>query len=500
MKKILSILIAAAFAANVSAKVELPSIICDNMVLQQRTGAALWGKASPGKMVTISPSWTQEQYRTKADKKTGEWSLRVATPAAGGPYSIVFSDGEEIKVSNVLIGEVWFCSGQSNMYMRMSGYPSSPVEGAADAIYSAKASIPVRIYEPACRMEAGPARTVDGRWEENTPDVVARSSALAWFFATYLQQVLDVPVGVIVSSFGGSSIQCWIDRPTIEAEFPNEYDLSVLDKPNPEIGGTTPSVLYNGQVAALQPYTFKGMLWYQGCSNRNTPKEFRGTPELYTRLQTSYVKMMREHFQNPDAPFYFVQLSPFWCEDPDAFTNGYFLEAQQKCLETIPNSGMVTTTDLGIYANIHPSDKKTPAHRLAYLALRNEYGIKAFDATAPTYESMKINGEPTFREPVNIPVKSISICFKTYNSDMADSVGPRGIDLEGFEIAGEDRIFHAAHAMASWGRDVIVWSEDVPEPVAVRYAFRNWGPGNLISNSGIPAAPFRTDSWDDLER
>jgi len=496
MKKITIILATLVFATSVSAKVNLPSIICDNMVLQQQTDAALWGKASPGKTVTVSPSWTQKKYQTKADNKTGEWLLRVTTPSAGGPYSIVFSDGEEIRVSNVLIGEVWFCSGQSNMYMRMNGYPSSPVEGAAEAVNSAKATVPVRIYEPACRMENRPVPTVEGRWEENTPNVVVRSSALAWFFATYLQQVLEVPVGIIVSSAGGTSIQCWIDRPTIESEFPNEYDLSILDKQNPEMNWATPCVLYNGQVAALQPYTFKGMLWYQGCSNRSDGRE----PELYTRLQTAYVKMMRDHFRNPDAPFYFVQLSPFWCSDPDAFTTGYFLEAQQKCLETIPHSGMVTTTDLGIYANIHPSDKKTPARRLAYLALQNDYGIKPFDATAPTYESMKINQEPTSREPVNIPVKSITVYFKTYNSDMADSVGPRGIDLEGFEIAGEDRVFHKAHAMAEWGRDVTVWSEDVPEPVAVRYAFRNWGPGNLTNNFGIPAAPFRTDSWDDLER
>lgn len=481
-------------ATGLSAKVELPAVICDNMVLQQQTDVALWGKAAPGKTVTVSPSWTREKTRVTADPESGRWMARIATPAAGGPYEISFSDGERLTVKNVLVGEVWYCSGQSNMYMRMSGYPSSPVLGAAEAAFNAKASTPIRIFETGEHMATSPVYDIPGKWEENTPDVVIRSSALAWFFAERLQSVLDVPVGIIVASYGGSSIEAWIDRPTMAAEYP-EYDLSFLDLRDPSLSVNSPSVLYDGQVAALVPYTFRGMLWYQGCTNRN-----QKNPELYTRLQTTYVRMMRERFQNPDASFYFVQLSPFWSNDADAFTNGYFLEGQQKSLDTIPNSGMVTTTDLGIFANIHPMDKKTPATRLAYLALQNDYGIKPFDATAPTYESMKINQEPLTREPVRIPCKSITVYFKTYNDGMGDSVGPRGEDLVGFEIAGADRVFHKAHALASWGRDVIVWSEEVPEPVAVRYAFRNWGPGNLVSNFGIPAVPFRTDSWDDLER
>ena len=195
-----------------------------------------------------------------------------------------------------------------------------------------------------------------------------------------------------------------------------------------------------------------------------------------------------------------VQIAPYKYDNGRKTHNGYFNEAQQATLKTIPNSGMVTTTDLGIYANIHPVDKKTPATRLAYLALQNDYGIKPFDATAPTYESMVINDGPVNREPLTVTCKSISVLFNTYNQGIADSLGPRGIELEGFEIAGADRVFHKAHAMASWGRDVVVWSEEVPEPVAVRYAFRNWGPGTLKSAFGIPAAPFRTDNWDDLER
>ena len=497
MKKVLfSTLTLFLAAVSLPAKVELPAIICDNMVLQQQTDAALWGTATAGKTVTICPSWTKEKFQVKADPVTGEWMTRVATPSAGGPYEISFSDGDKITVSNVLIGDVWYCSGQSNMYMRMSGYPSSPVIGAAEAAYTAKASTPIRLFEPPERMAGSPELKCGGKWQENTPDVVINSSALAWFFASFLQEVLQVPVGMIVSSSGGSSIQAWIDRETLSEKFSGEFDLSVLDMREPKLNVHSPCGLYNGMAAALAPYTFKGMLWYQGCTNRDYKK-----PEQYTRLQTEYVAMMREKFQNPDAGFYFVQLSPFWCHDPEAFTSGYFYEAQQKTLETIPHSGMVTTTDLGHEANIHPMDKKTPAERLAYLALQNDYGIKPFDATAPTWKSMRINDKPCSFEPgIKVNCKSITITFETYNTGMGGSVGPRNGILEGFEIAGEDRVFHKANAMASWGPDVTVWSYEVPNPVAVRYCFRNWEPGDLKSNFGIPAAPFRTDDWDDLER
>ena len=150
-------------SVSMSAKVELPAVICDNMVLQQQTDAALWGTAAPGKTVTITPSWTREKTRVTADAKTGRWLARIATPAAGGPYEITFSDGEKLTVRNVLIGEVWYCSGQSNMYMRMSGYPSSPVIGAAEAAYGAKPSTPIRIFDTGEHMATSPVYDIPGR-------------------------------------------------------------------------------------------------------------------------------------------------------------------------------------------------------------------------------------------------------------------------------------------------------------------------------------------------
>ena len=465
---------------SVSAKITLPSILSDNMALQQKPDVALWGKAEPGKKVTITPSWNKKKTTIVADSQTGEWKTRVATPEAGGPYEITFSDGEKTTLRNVLIGEVWYCSGQSNMYMRMDGYPSSPVGGAADAVMKAKASTPIRICDVPCRESVTPVEDTGATWKENTPDVVVKSSALAWFFASYLNEVLGVPVGVLVSSSGGSAIESLIDRPVMEEKFAKEFDLSFLDNKDAQVGNQHPSTLFNGQVKALIPFTFKGMLWYQGCSNVTRP-------EQYIRLQTAYVEMMRKYFEVPDAPFYFVQLSPFFYHDADAFTLGYFQEAQQKTLDLIPHSGMAVTTDLGIYDNIHPINKQDAAKRLAWLALENDYGVKGIPSKAPTYREMKVEG--------NV----VTLWFDTYADGNASSVGPRGEQLEGFEVAGEDKVFHKADAMAEWGNYVRVSSPDVEKPVAVRYSFRNFNPGTLTNAFGIPVCPFRTDDWN-IER
>jgi len=475
--------------------IKLASIIGDNMVLQQQTDAALWGKATPGSVVEVSASWGGQVVRTQADSLSGKWLVRIPTPQAGGPYTISFSEidesvrsgegkkvkrssdkgtetlAEKIVIGNVMVGEVWLCSGQSNMYMRMRGYASSPVEGAAEAVMGARASVPVRIFDVPERMSYTPMEDVEARWEENTPEVVGRSSALAWFFASYLQSSLDVPVGVISSAMGGSSIEAWLDRKTVEEKFGTEFDLTFLDEGKERLRVHHPTCVYNAHVEALIPYTFKGMLWYQGESNREMP-------EQYIRLQTTFVEMMRSKFQNPSAPFYYAQISPFHYDDPDGWTNGYFYEAQAKCLETIPNSHMIVTADLGMYDNIHPVDKRSVALRMAWQALQYEYGVHAIDVESPVYESMTIEGN------------KIRILFKTSNT-----VGPRGVNLEGFEVAGEDRVFHKASARATWGEYVDIVCDEVEHPVAVRYAFRNWSKADVKNNWGIPAAPFRTDDW-----
>lgn len=476
MKKTISLLLAVLLFSGMTAKAEitLPSVISDNMVLQQQTDAAIWGVADCGKKVTVSTGWDNASYSAKADAKTGKWILRVKTPSAGGPYTITISDGTPITLKNVLIGEVWFCSGQSNMEMPVKGYGSQPARGGMEAIVSAKPSRQIRMCNIVRKSSTQLMDATVGSWVEHTPENVGNTSATAYFFADALERAIDVPVGIIVSCWGGSSIETWLNRETIEKLFP-EFSLDHLDgKAEIKINNQDPCLLFNGQVSPIVPYSFKGMLWYQGETNR-------GRAQQYIRLQTEYVNMMRDLFKAPEAPFYFVQIAPFPYNDPNSFESGYFCEAQAKTLETIPYSGMAVTCDIGEAGTIHPCRKQEVGQRLAYLALAHDYGFgNAISADAPTYKDVE------FKE---------GKAWLSFNMDEL-GLAPMGVDLPGFEIAGADKVFKPAKAFLFWGNKVIVSSEEVPEPVAVRYCFRNMCTGGLYNNFGIPVGPFRTDDWN----
>ena len=472
---LLAVLLAAAGFES-RAKVTLPSFFSDNMVFQQNTQAAVWGWTDSGKKVTIRPSWTSKKTVAVPDAD-GKWSANIQTPSAGGPYTVTISDGEKTVLRNVLVGEVWFCSGQSNMEMPMKGFRSQPVEGAGDIILSAKPGLPIRMCTIKRNASLSPVDKCEGSWNENTPEAVASTSATAYFLALKLQEVLGIPVGLLITEWGGSTIETWMDRETISSRFPGEFDLSFLDNGEmPAKKHHAPCTLFNGQVNPLIPFTFKGMLWYQGESNRNRHDQ-------YLRLQQEYVAMMRRLFNNPDAPFYYVQIAPYKYSNPDHFTSGYLREAQQKALDLIPKSGMVTTQDVGEFGTIHPCKKKEVGFRLAYNALVGEYGLKGIDPVAPTLESVKFEDG-----------KAI-VTMKVDDRGLS----PMGQDIKGFDLAGSDMIFHPATGVVKSGKNVEVTSPDVPNPVAVRYCFRNWSEGNLFNGWGIPAGPFRSDSWD-LER
>lgn len=460
--------------SSIQAKITLPSVLSDNMVLQQKTDVAVWGTAEPGRTVVIRSSWSKKKTIVESDPRSGKWFARVATPEAGGPYEISISDGEKMTLKNVLIGEVWYCSGQSNMEMPMKGYGSQPVQHGTDMIAYARASRPIRICNIKKASSKEPLETSEGDWQENKPETVANTSATAYFFADALQKAIDVPVGIIVSAWGGSSIETWMTREVIEKDFP-EFRLDYLDN-----GQTItkkdiyhlPCLLYNGQVNPIVPFTFKGMIWYQGEQNRPNPDQ-------YVRLQTAYAKMMRELFNAPDAPFYFVQIAPYPYDNGRKTHSGYFCEAQAKTLLTIPNSGMCTTSDIGEYGTIHPCRKQEVGKRLALLALKHDYALTAIEADAPSYKSVEFKGEEA---------------YITFNVDRL-GLSPMGQCISGFEIAGKDRIFHTAAAYLHKGNIIKVSSKEVPEPVAVRYCWRNWSVGGVYNNFGIVAGPFRTDDW-----
>jgi len=463
---------------GLQAKVKLPSVLASNMVLQQQSDVKLWGEANPNTKVKISTSWDKKNYVVIADDK-GNWLQKVKTPTAGGPYEITFNDGEKVVLTDVLIGEVWFCSGQSNMEMPMRGFDRQPTAGGIDVIATAKTSTPIRIFNTDMKdgkfirqTSKKPLTTVEGTWVLNAPEHVATTSATAYYFARYIQQVLGVPVGIIQSSLGGSQVQAWISREAI-SEF-KEVDLSILDNSeeikNPQ---ATPCCLYNAKVAPLVNFTIKGYLWYQGESNRTKP-------ELYARLMPAFVKDMRTRWGVGEFPFYYVQIAPYKYDHPDSISSAKLREVQTKNMTDIPNSGMATTLDIGSMNFIHPVDKETVGKRLAYWALGKTYGIKGIEYMPPVYKSMERKEN------------KIQISFS--NADRG--ICPMWTDLKYFEIAGADKVFYPAKAeIETKSTRLTVWSDKVPEPVAVRYAYKNYTEASIFSLSGLPIPSFRTDNW-----
>ena len=454
--------------AAMHSKVTMPSIFADDMVLQQQTEVALWGTAKPNSKVVITTTWskTKTVVDTGAD---GKWTAKLATPVAGGPYEITFNDGERLTLKNVLVGEVWFCSGQSNMEMPLKGWNTQPVEGYVDAVMTASPKVQIRACKIPKTSAYEPQADVEATWYENTPAEVGEFSAVAYFFAKRLHDILGVPVGVIDVSWGGSRIEAWMSPELLKAKYADKLDLSHFETKNKGNRGTrhTPALLYNGMMHPLIGYTVKGFLWYQGCSNAYNPK-------LYVELQPDFVKMLREKWGNDNLPFYFTQIAQYKTNIPQ------MMWAQALTVDLIPHCGMAATHDVGEYNCIHPAKKKEVGDRLANLALSNDYGFSYVDVNTPVASRFE------FKENEAI------VYF-----DKVSKLGlsPRDKDLDGFELAGEDGVFYPAKAIVlrkeyNYKAIKVYQCPQVTKPVAVRYAWSNWCPSTLYNCYGIPVSPF----------
>ena len=454
--------------ATMVAKVTPAPIFADDMVLQQQTEVSLWGTAKPDAKVVITTTWSKAKTVVNTDAD-GKWKASVSTPVAGGPYEITFNDGEKLTLKNVLIGEVWFCSGQSNMEMPMKGWNTQPVDGYVDAVMTASPKVPIR----ACKIPQSPAyepqANVEATWYENTPAEVGEFSAVAYFFAKRLNEILGVPVGVIDVSWGGSRIEAWMSPELLKAEYADKFDLSHFETKDKGERGTrhTPALLYNGMIHPLIGYTIKGFLWYQGCSNAYNPR-------LYVDLQPSFVKMLREKWGNENLPFYFTQIAQYKTNIPE------MMWAQALTVDLIPHCSMAATHDVGEYNCIHPAKKKEVGDRLANLALSNDNGFNNVDVNTPIASRFE------FKENEAI------VYF-----DKVSKLGlsPRDKDLDGFELAGEDGVFYPAKAIVlrqeyDYKAIKVYQCPQVTKPVAVRYAWSRWSPSTLYNCYGIPASPF----------
>lgn len=456
-----------------SATITLPSFFGDNMVFQQQTDAAIWGWARPNTTVRITESWYKKRYTTKADA-SGKWKLKIITPVAGGPYKITISDGASVELNNVMIGEVWLCSGQSNMEMPMKGFRDQPILGSNDAIFNS-ANNNIRLYVVPRSVQRQPQDTSkNSSWKIASPETVNNFSATAYYFARILQQQLKVPVGVVSISYGGSPAEAFMSEAALK-EFP-EIKIPKTDT-SAKVNNKTATTLYNGMLHPFIGYTIKGCIWYQGETNYDRPDQ-------YEKLFPAMVSQWRKEFGQGEFPFYFAQIAPYnYARLPNAgqggkYNSAYLRDAQRKAVAKIPNSGMVVLLDIGEENSIHPANKEVGGKRFAYLALANTYMQKGFASASPVFDSLLIKG--------NIA----TIKFK----DVPNGLTTFGKPLCHFEIAGADKIFRPAKAVISRST-ILVSSPDVTTPVAVRYAFTDFVLGELFSTEGFPVSSFRTDDW-----
>jgi sialate O-acetylesterase len=476
-KRILIILIVAfnmLFLQSIIAEIKLPAIVSSNMVLQRNTTIKLWGWADAKEKITIKTSWINQEMSVEADNN-GTWYIEVKTNNSKEPQTIkIKSNASDITLENILFGEVWLCSGQSNMQQPIKGYDGQPTFGSVMAI--AKSNNPkLRLFTVDRVGSKTPSDDVEKytAWQQASPESVADFSAVAYFFGQQLQEILDVPVGLIHTSWGGSTVEAWMSSDAIKQYQTVNLDEVDITKQTNQI----PTALFNSMINPLIPYTIKGVLWYQGESNRNEP-------EKYKEFFSAMVKDWRNRWEIGDFPFYYVQIAPYMYGNNKAFqtvdNSAFMREAQLQCLDLIPNSGIAITMDVGDDYSIHPPKKKEVADRLLFNALNQTYGYKSVDYAAPIFDSQEIKDGG-----IIVKFKNAERGLYSYN------------ELEGFEIAGEDKVFYPANAKIVNHKDILVKSENVLNPVAVRYAWRNWIVGTLYDVNLLPASSFRTDNWDE---
>ncbi|MEM7368431.1 MAG: sialate O-acetylesterase [Bacteroidota bacterium] len=454
------------------AKVQVSSIFSDHMVIQQNSMAPIWGRAEPGEMITVIASWDPLELTTYADSK-GLWRVDMISPEAGGPYEIIIKASNVIRLEDVWSGEVWIASGQSNM-----NWPLRRSEGGKEAI--SKADYPrIRMFQMPREVSTTPRFDSGGEWSVCSPNTAGQFSAVAYFFGRELLHNLDVPIGLIQTSWGGSPAEAWTSREALgdlEAFVPylEEFDDEMRDfrarphLPNP-VYHKSPTVLFNAMVNPLIPYSIQGVIWYQGESNV-------ADPYLYRQLFPNMIEDWRARWQQAFS-FYYVQIAPFQYSIPKSGAG--LREAQLLSLKK-KNTGMAVSMDIGNPFDIHPTDKRTVGHRLAQWALSKDYGFSEITPSGPVFQKMEKQGP------------NIRLRFR-YAKGLWDG----NHALQSFELAGSDRIFKTATARIE-GETIVLFHPEILHPVAVRYAFSDTSQAALYNEAGLPASSFRTDDWTEF--
>ena len=489
-------LVAAALVSFSSARAEIaiPNIFSDHMVLQQNQRNKVWGKADPGEQVTVTIN--ENSMKTVAGND-GHWSVMIEPVPVGGPYELVISGSNRIALKDILVGEVWICSGQSNMQWKVNHTNDADLEKAA-ADYPEIRMInfpPVGSQEPIWTHE-------DSAWNVCTPETVGSFSAVGYFFGRQLYQTLNIPIGLINNAWGGSAAEAWINRELLESEadykpmlkrwrglrsqleelsaktgLTKEQSKQLKDLKTQMSGRHRPANIYNGVLKSHLGYGIQGVVWYQGESNAGRAYQYR---DLFPMMISSW----RNEWGKGDFPFYWVQLADFRKEktEPSESAWAELREAQTMTMSRLPNTGEAVIIDIGEGKDIHPRNKVVVGQRLARWALANQYEVD-IAYRSPTYRSMEKQN------------RKIILSFDHVEGGWRPFDVPEPI---GFAIAGEDRKFVWADAKIIAENRIEVSSAAVSDPVAVRYAWADNPVCNMFSTVGLPLTPFRTDDWSGL--
>lgn len=500
-------------------EIRLPEVFSDNMVLQQNTSVNIWGWADAGSKVVLSSSWSKKKVEVVADD-SGYWVAAIPTAAASfEPQSLVASECRgsrkisTVQLENVLLGEVWFTTGQSNMELFLGGEGNCPIENGNEAIATCGKYKGIRFCKVPRRGYSNVQETVEGKWMESNSTNAPIFSAISFFFAKYLTEVLDIPIGIVGCSYGGTTLEGWLpEKKLLEYE---DIDLSYVKSVPANVRideWVHPEIMYNAMLHPLAGYTARGFLWYQGEGNVSRYSSYSQRLKDMVEIWKDDWKSRNPNGQSTEEidqmPFYIVEIAPCSLYGGMQGTWAAFLREQQYIAsKQIPNSGLVSTNDL-VYpyetCQIHPRKKEEVGQRLAFMALNKTYGHKNVVCEGPVYSKIEIKDASCFRDlcycgeggkfygPFDFDGKCAEIYFDNVEEGLSPFYG-----LTGFEIAGADRSFKPAQAVLFQPhRSVVVWSEEVAEPVAVRYCFRDWQVGNLTNYRLLPCVPFRTDNWN----
>lgn len=461
------------YISLIEAKVTLPAIFSDNLVLQQKTNVNIWGKAVPGECISVKASWADKVVTVRAGSN-GKWMIKLKTPAAIKGQSMTVSGENAITINNVLIGEVWLCTGQSNMEYPVARHSDKKwMTGMLDSEKEMKdADYPeIRLF----RVEHQLSDDVElddceGKWLICNPKNLYDFSAVGFIFGRKIYKELQVPVGLIQSTWGGTHAESWTKKEVMKnnplyADVLKDFSSAEVKQEKDKC--KVPSTLWNGMIHPILGYTVKGNIWYQGESNSVRY-------EKYQQVFSNLINSWRKEWKQPDLPFYFVQIAPHY-QQPAGIR-----EAQLNTWQSgLKNVGMVVVTDAADSLDIHPRNKKVVGERLGAWALAKQYG-KNVAYSGPLFKNMRVEG-------------SKAVLSFEYAAD--GLMTPADEAAEGFLVAGADRRFYPATAVIK-GDKLEVSSPQVKNPVAVRYGYCNFFRVNLYNKDGLPAVPFRSDRWE----